>query len=180
MPFSYPGSKIYRPTLVPNSSVYFHLDDNYGVEREAHTAEGSGERTNVVLTNTRHRNLEKAIFVECKRLTAKSKTANNDNWNKTVSQLQNYITGSRKTGHNTDLYSIIAITHETRFYKLSAAQNELESWSGGLFLRKTINSQPRAILGTFTESCGDYARWYESFHSNLPLWHICTNYDNLQ
>jgi hypothetical protein len=127
---------------------YFHLNDNYSVEREARTGEGSMARTNVLLTNIQHRHIEKAVFIECKRLTTKAKTATNNKWKKTADQLKNYIVGSRKKGHATDLYGIVAITHKTRFYKLPAGKGELESWSGGLFEKDhtfSTKSTPRDI-----------------------------------
>jgi hypothetical protein len=69
---------------------YFYLDDKYGLEREAHTGEGSLARTNMLLENIRHRNIEKAVFVECKRLTTKA----NDKRDKICSKKRLLSSGS--------------------------------------------------------------------------------------
>lgn len=107
---------------------YFKISENYGIERESYRDEWSLARTNIVLTNIRGGEIKKAIFVECKRRNRSGRDATNHQWSTAEEELQGNMVAWRTIQQDTDLYGILALGYETRFFKMPTGTNKLEGW----------------------------------------------------
>ncbi|KAJ5913687.1 hypothetical protein N7504_002570 [Penicillium tannophilum] len=140
-----PGSREDRVDHLWSNVLRYHfpLAEGFGLERETYIVEDALRRVNIVVTNVLSGEINKTLFVECKRPTDMEGNV----WASPLLQLQNYMLEWTARPANTTMYGMICIGHNVKFYKMLANQNYLREIDfPGLGTRSvSIKTHPESV-----------------------------------
>ncbi|KAJ5818307.1 hypothetical protein N7474_003898 [Penicillium riverlandense] len=116
--------------------LYFELS-LYGIEREAHVAQTSLIRANVIVSREFRGQFCQFLFIESKRAPPANRMPSERSWDRAATQLANYMAASKRDlarpSDAPKLFGIVAIGRSVRFYSMAQGSSRLISINNTIY-----------------------------------------------